>query len=778
MVLWSISLLSFVLLALQIVLIQTISAAQGHHLAYIVLSVALLGFGAGGSVLTLRNLRGRPSLDSLYVPTLLLCAWSTAWLAFPARVLLDGFELELLFTRPGPALRVIALGLFLFIPFFSGAIALSAAFAEHPRQIGARYAANLAGSAAGAAAILPALHRWLPEQLLPALATLVLLAAIGSKPRRIWVGLTAAGIATAALLSSPLPPSPYKPLSYALQLPDAIHEGPLPHPLGRIDRVEAPALRYAPDLSLRYTGPVPSPPHLYRDGSTSAILLGPEHPEAVILDQTPQALPFHAGLGGKTLVLLPDGSPLLNLVAHYGADATWVEPHPLIIRHIKPLFPCNPPRIEQDQPRRILSRLDSDSVDLILFPFRGTFGGATGLQALNEDPLMTVEAVRKALRGLRSDGALGFNVWLDDPLRHTPRVVDLAAEALRAEGIESPGDHLILIRGWGSASLLVHKQPITPCLLESIYTFTQARGFDRIWPPSDAPRRHGKTDDPLDQTIAGLLGSNPELFRTSYPFDIRAPTDDRPFFNQFLHPGTNRSATRQLSVSERGLHLLQWTLPLLLAAVLLLLLGPLLPLRIPPLRSPFTPLCFTGLGAGFMLFEVALIQRLMPLWGHAATSTALVITSLLAGMGAGSLLSRYLPARPAVLCSVCLFNALLLGAVLQGIPFLYEPLFLMSPLQQNSTVLLLLSLAAIPLGIPFALGVRILAKTDSRQIPWACGIDGATAVLVAPSAALLALSFGYSSLTYAAVAAYLLSAIGSLCPTCRAAGKAHGEPRL
>jgi hypothetical protein len=258
------------------------------------------------------------------------------------------------------------------------------------------------------------------------------------------------------------------------------------------------------------------------------------------------------------------------------------------------------------------------------------------------------------------------------------------------------------------------------------------------------------------------MGPDAESVRRSYRFDIRAPTDNRPFFNQFLRM-TDRGADLDfLSVSERGLLILQTLLGLLASAVLLLVLSPLLPLRISPFREPFTLFYFSGLGAGFMLFEVALIQRLMPLWGSTVTSAALVIAALLCGMGVGSAVSRRIPSRPLVAAGLAFGLAGLSVIALQGLDTVIGRLMPAAAAVRAGGILLILLLSAVPFGMPFPLGVRLLAERDARQIPWACGIDGAVAVLAAPAAALLAFQSGYSALTFAAAGAYLLASAGAL----------------
>lgn len=251
-------LISVVLLALQVALMQLLAYTQGNHLAYIVLSIALLGFGSGGSVLTLISRRGAGSLKKYFRGLSAVLVAVTLWMS-------------------------------------------------------------------------PEIHR-----------------------------------------------SPYKPLSYALQLPEVAHQGPLPHPLGRVDRVSSPALRHAPDLSLPYTGPVPAPPQLFVNGETAGVLLHPDDVAASILLQTPQALPYVAGNPERVLFLSPGGT--VPLLASGGTQLTIVEHHPHLVRALRDLSESLPVKVVRQDPRLFLSRDHLPPQDLIVFPERGQFGGPTGRQ--------------------------------------------------------------------------------------------------------------------------------------------------------------------------------------------------------------------------------------------------------------------------------------------------------------------------------------------------------------------------------------------------------------
>jgi hypothetical protein len=767
----SIALLSAALLALQIVLMQALGYAQGHHLAYVVLSVAMLGFGAGGSLLTLlRRMRTRGlSPAPLYGPCLVLCALTTVLLPALTRPLLAGLEVNLLHTDRTQWLRLTGLGGAMLFPFLFGAAALSVAFTTHAREIGRLYAANLAGSAAGACGALVLLHLALPEQVIPWLGLVPVLALIPMVRSR-GAGVASAAVTglvvlLAAVLPTRLPRSPYRGLSYSLQLPGVERTGPLPHPLGRVDVTTAPAQRYAPDLSLQYSGPVPSPPRVFIDGEAAARLLDPTAPGGLILDHTPRALPFATGSVGSVLCLDPGGSPYLNLAASHGARVTAVEPHPRIAALVRPLIRHAPVVLHRADPRLYLAGPAADEgYDLIVFPERGMFGGPVGLQALGEDTLLTVEAVETALARLGPGGRLAFQVWLDAPLRHAPRVIDLVAQALRRRGADDPGTHVLAVRGWNSLSLTAGSEPVSRDALDRAKAFSQAHGFDLVWPPVPGLERfHSTPGEPLDRLLAALLGPHPETVYANYRFDVRAPTDNRPFFNQFLRLGQRGPDLDLLSVSERGTVFLQALLLLLAVGVAMLLLLPLAPLRTSLRHAPFTLVYFAGLGAGFMCLEVALIQRLTLLWGSPVMSAALVITTLLCGMGAGSALSHRLPSSQRVLLLVTLAIGLLQILLLPGLELAVPQLLGLSVVPRIASGLAVLVVVGLPLGIPFPLGIRLLERSGAgSHIPWACGIDSALAVLTAPAAALLAFHAGFPSLAYAAAGAYIVAAAAAL----------------
>ena len=768
----SIGLLSAMLLTLQLCLIQALSFVQGHHLAYVILSIALLGFGAGGAVLTLFRRVPPQRLEAWYGP---LASCAGVWVAWMPRFVhgwLQDLEVDLLFTGPGPWLQVAGLGVMLCVPFFLGALALSILFRTRSREIGTIYAGNLAGSGLGALLAIPLLMMMLPEHVLPlcGLMSVVAGALYGGRAR--WHCACGLLVLAAWGTTPAWSPSQYRDLAYALQLPEQVRAGPYAHYYGRLDVVEAPALRHAPDVSLQYRGRVPSAPHVFVSGNRAGVLLDLSEPESRILAHTPQGLPYALRAYDSVLLLAPDGNAPVVLAADGSQSVRVVESHPLVAQRLAGAMPLGIELVRAD-PRAYLARAAATSYDLIVFPMRGLFGGPSGLQALGSDSLFTTEGVARSLALLDGAGWLAFPVWLDEPLRHSLRVLDLIRSGLATVGIARTEEHVLVLRGWGSVFFMVSREPVSAATRAKAQAFASAQGFDLLHPANEeVPMRHGPLDAPPARWLHSLLGADADAFLDSYRFDVRAPTDARPFFNQFIRPGDLARDLDWLSVSERGLAVLYVLLLQLVIAVLLIVFLPLWPLRRQLAGGAGTVGYFGGLGAGFMLYEIALIQLLIPVWGTPVTGTAFVITTLLLGMAMGSHFMQGVPKRwqdCRLLTGCVAFVLLLVGLVL---PVVIRVILPYGGLIRFLVLFPLLLVPAIALGMPFPVGVRYLHANAPQQIPWACGIDGGMAVLAAPLAGILAYYFGYPVVVFLAASGYALSAL------CTAAGWGHMRGRL
>ncbi|HMS17600.1 MAG TPA: hypothetical protein PKA37_12220, partial [Planctomycetota bacterium] len=137
-------------LLLEVALTRVFAILMWHHFAYMVVSLALLGFGASGSFLTVMRI-GKSQAGT----GKLLSAFSgvfgvTLILAFFAvtRIQVDSLEV---WNHPGNFFGLFLTYLLLSIPFFFAGCAIGTTLARYPKQVGSLYFVDLVGSAAGGA---------------------------------------------------------------------------------------------------------------------------------------------------------------------------------------------------------------------------------------------------------------------------------------------------------------------------------------------------------------------------------------------------------------------------------------------------------------------------------------------------------------------------------------------------------------------------------------------------------------------------------------------------
>jgi len=102
---------------------------------------------------------------------------------------------------------------------------------------------------------------------------------------------------------------------------------------------------------------------------------------------------------------------------------------------------------------------------------------AAGLHALRENYLYTIEAIGESLDRLEPRGMVAITRWLKNPPRDSLKLVATAVEALRLRGVDQVAEHLVLIRGWQTSTLIAacvervtHSLPQEQTILDSVYS--------------------------------------------------------------------------------------------------------------------------------------------------------------------------------------------------------------------------------------------------------------------------------------------------------------------
>lgn len=392
-----------------------------------------------------------------------------------------------------------------------------------------------------------------------------------------------------------------------------------------------------------------------------------------------------------------------------------------------------------------------------------------GAFAHTESTLYTREAWAIFLRRTSPDGILTFSRWYDPQrVSETARLVSLAVAALLDRGASAPRDHIALVAAGNVATILVSPAPLGARDLTALHEVVDRLRFTLLAAPDMAPR------DPLLRALLRARSVD-ALAAAGVPhgLDTSAPTDDRPFFFQLLAPRTwlhpldalraSRSNRGALAGNVRAMSELLFTF-LAVALVGLTLLGPTLREALssarPPLPSWRAGLYFGALGAGFMAAEVALVQRMHVVLGHPSYALIVVLAGLLVATGLGSALSTRLVRSRRAVTAACVVAA----AVLATLPYLAIGPLARATLDAPFAVRAAwtggcAALVGVVLGTLFPSGIRYVDR--ARGAPVALALNGATSVLGSVSAIIASVWFGIPTTFALAAAIYLVAAWAS-----------------
>jgi len=784
----AVAVLSAAALGYEVLLLRLFAIIQWHHFAYLAISVALLGIGAAGTFVTLARRR----LVALYPYSFSLAAaafgvTAVACFAVAERVPFNALEIV---WNPVEFLGLAAIYGLLFIPFFCAATALCIAYSRFGAHIARLYGADILGAGLGSLGLLAVLFVLHPADALRVILALGLAAAaLAAWPAaRRW----AAVLALAALVGPWLPPagalgpiaSDYKDLRQALRVKDAHVVAQRSSPLGVVTVVDSPLapLRHAPGLSLNAVAGPPPQLGLFVDGQAAGAVTrydGGMAPLAYLRDTT-AALPYRLLERPRVLVLgAGAGTDVLQALVHGARRVDAVELDAQVAALVQEDLadfsgqPYSAPGVQLHiAEARGFVAASSEHFDLIQVALLDSFGAsAAGLGSLLESHLYTVEALDSYLRRLASDGLLAFTRWVALPPRDSLRLFATASAVLERRGVADPGRSLAMIRGWSTTTLLVKNGVFSPAEIAAIRDFSRQRSFDVVHVPGSVAAEANVFNvlehDDFFADAQALLGPERQDFIERYKFNLAPATDDRPYFFHFLKW---RTLPELLELRARGgLPPLDWGYPVLvmalLQAVLVSLLLILLPLALGQTRQAFAAapralrrrvaVYFLALGLGFMAIEIPFLQRFSLFLSHPLYAAAVVLAAFLVFAGLGARYSARL--APTARWPFLAIAAIGLLYVLLLPPLLAALMGLAQGWKILLTVLLIAPLAFC-LGLPFPLGLAVVAARAEALVPWAWGINGFASVVAVLLATLLGIHWGHSLVVLLAVALYGLAA--------------------
>ncbi|MCA9796584.1 MAG: hypothetical protein KC910_32470, partial [Candidatus Eremiobacteraeota bacterium] len=521
-----------------------------YHFAYMIVSIALLGYGSAGIAVTLKFSPETPEerLEQMrkWALTYALAAPGAVILIsrlhfYPLARGLDAGNLATLLIYYSSIAGVL----------FAAGVTVVTGFKLLAEEVGLLYFADLSGAAFGSLmvlAILPAFGGFGSAALVGLLGTLsaVCLGAASHNPRRGLVAALAVGLFCGWIITSnpfEFPVSASKNI-FTWQKPyerESAIEWTSWNPIARVD------VTRLLELPIFTTGGAMGAPYAQQHAFYHVVVQDGASPTAItVMDRPIEKMDFLDGYlqtctyilhpGIKRVMAIGSGGGIDVLIGlfHGAAELVAVEINPDIANLLRTRYRdqtgglawLSNVKLVVAEGRHYMAR-PQDPYDLIQLSASDTNAAASsGAFTFAESYLYTVEAARRAESLLRPGGLLSFSRYAGGPPKDSLRLVAVLRQAGDELGLPEARERTVVLASQSWLEIVVCRDAFSKEAIERLHTWADKMGFQVIYDPFTP----GETP-----YHAYLQASGPQLeeFYDRYPFDVRPPTDDRPFLMQF-----------------------------------------------------------------------------------------------------------------------------------------------------------------------------------------------------------------------------------------------------
>jgi len=765
-------LVSLALLMLEITVARILTVALFSHYAFVAISLAMFGIGLSGLVIYLFPHRFPVErVDdqvTTYASLFGLATGLSMFVFLRIHVVQD--------LSPTGLLTLSLAYLVLAVPFFLGGICVSLLMTHFSVRIGGIYFADLVGASVGCLGVVAALQQFPAPRvalIIAALVTLATSAAAVSAGRRAALA-HAASAAVLVLVALGFTTDLYT-MRYVKNRTDIYSDRELWNAFSRVSAFDV-AGNAAQILPMRenpayYDGPAyPRSKMLDIDGAAWTPMMNWDGDVRSIqfLRESVLYLAHHVRPRARTLVIgTGGGRDLLAALAFEQPSILGIEINPLMRRMVEDHYGdysgrpyTRPPvRVVIDEARSRLTSL-TDEFDIIQLSLIDTFSmNAAGGFVFSENYLYTVEGFGEYFDHLAAEGILSLTRYFVPvyPLEIL-RLATLAREAWETKGITAFGEHVVVLAQDLNATMLVKK---------SAFTEPELRRLDELAGTLKARVLYRPRSSAGHPQLTELLTTGDwRRYVAEFPFYIHAPTDDRPFFFNFLRrrlPAVRVDPFRFLKLWNDALALMYALITVVSVIAVVFFFGPLAVFARGSAGgigvSAVAPLLlyFACLGYGFLMIEIPLLQRFILFLGYPVYALAVVLFAVLFFSGLGSLIAgRVTGALHRTLAPVVAGIVLLSLVYVVALPPVIGQ-FLGAPIGVRIlvTVLLLAPIGTL-LGMAYPLGIGILRGFGEGLVPWAWGMNGVMSVVASVSAVFIGSRIGFTAVFLTGVAAYIV----------------------
>ena len=732
--------ITFSTILLELLYTRVFSVVYISSFAFLMISLALFGYGLSGVMMSLTRLAQRPNAIR-YLETALLGN---------ALILPIVYKFTLTFTvdflhlfNPISNIFLLILNLlFLILPYFLAGTSLVLIFSLYSKEIGKLYFIDLAGSALGGLAIVPLITTWGPSKVVSIVYLLLFLCwfILSHLPRKAKVAIFAAGILVFGALFHysetlyPVVPRMVK-RAYLLHQETKQFEYSRWSPINKID--VAPFIYDWKKI-------------IWIDGGTMQSWLvqaSRNIKEEGVIQEGFEAIPYRLGKKGSALIIgSAGGYEVLCGLTNGFKRIVAVEMDPEICHivereyapYIGNLFQQRGVELVNDEGRSVLKRLDEKFDVIQMVNSHNTDSLLSGGLSIAETYIYTVESFKDYWSHMNDNGYISIVHWFGE------RLFSTAYQALREMKIPEPEKKLFIAQSKGGFNFFFLKKGNFTG--EEIAKLTEfAKKYDVVFSP----------DRTMDNIYYRLASDRPEEVYRDSSVLMPPVRDNSPYINQpnkigqfrFKNnytQGMAKEVTKWSLIYSNSVYLSILSLSLLFSFFFIYL--PLRRRRLSSGANHKAILYFFLIGLCYIMVEIIFIKIFQLFLGNPAYSISVIVFSLLLSSGLGSLFSG----RIAKLLGR---RALFTGALVIAL-FLTLYAFFLFPLVSSLiflplvfrflTAFVMIAVVGFFMGTFFPTGIRHLGETDTTLIGWAWGSNSFATVIGSVLGVILALNYSFT----------------------------------
>lgn len=779
---------SMSLLMFEVILTRIFSVMLWYHFAYVVISIAMLGLGASGSLLALARLERPDRSPERFM------AWVAA--AFPflliycfllaTRVRVNPFEIA---QDKSNLFSLFAIYSLLTLPFLAGGACIGFLLSRYPQHIGRLYFWDLIGAGLGSAAVMLSINFISGPAAVMVAAVMAGAGALcfarmahGRWPAMAWGAALIPLLSLAVFLEWNW--DIHVPRSKELYYYQEHNEVEFQKwtTVARVD-VSTEDKRYTPsfggEVAPAYADDKYTAHFITQDGVAPTLFFtfnGAPAEALPFLSHTTQSGAYQFKKNPRVLTIgIGGGIDLLVALTQGASHITAVEINPVMVKLCTQLYAAkngnvfNDPRIQWivQEGRHYLAH-SREQYDIIQMSGVDTFAAlSSGAYVLSESYLYTREAVENIHDRLAPDGIYSVSrFFFAERPRETLRLAATMLDVLRDNDSSAPASHLFVLRRHFWATILMKKSPWTEQEAAQLAQFCRDNEFEIVFNPYE----------PRDTIFSNYLMMNDDAktaFRAGYPYHLTPSTDNKPFFFQFLKWSSFLKGFRDsnemwgyfITRTPVAYQTLLLTLIMLVVLSVVLIIGPLFikGVALPKVTGKGSVLLyFSMLGLAFIFVEIMLIQKFIVYVGNPMYSISLILGGLLifSGIGAGMTQNIKRPDNAALGASALLAVLIVIEAA--ALPFI-TGMTLALPMAARAliTIAALLPLGVL-MGMPFPLGMTLAARQSTALLPWAWAINACLTVLGTMLSILLSTVIGFTAVMIIAAGMYLVAGYAAL----------------